>query len=206
MIILTKSNILIALIFLFQIFDNGCKLEGFEVRANKYFHENEIILINLRNELSTRKNITFFARRVFNNKLIRLLSKQEISYRIANYKTDFELEINLYHNLDNEFLELQKLMRGNSVNCSIKNQRVSFIDSLNYFDLSETQIVDLFSDLKETDIVYYSSFKNDTNSIYFYVDDDFYLIYSESISSLNLDRKNNSIKIKDNWFCYKGEI
>ncbi len=60
--------------------------------------------------------------------------------------------------------------------------------------------------MKENDITYISRFMEDDNSIYFRIDDSFFLIYSENISKLNLERKIIPEKLQDNWYYYKGII
>ncbi len=194
------------LFFLFLLLNfEGCIYNNFRNAAN-YFEKNKNDLNYFRDQFSNKKTISLFSRREFDNCFYRIFGQQEIYYWIYDIKNDAEIEFNLNKYFDTESEGLKKLLESDSVKCTQNNEKVELDSLLTFFDISRIEVINYFSRFKELDIVRFGRLNAYPNSIYFYINNKFYFIYSENIKNINLDSKKTLKNLEGNWYYYDGEI
>ena len=101
---------------------------------------------------------------------------------------------------------MKKLLESDSVKCTQNNEKVELDSLLTFFDISRIEVINYFSRFKELDIVRFGRLNAYPNSIYFYINNKFYFIYSENIKNINLDSKKTLKNLEGTWYYYDGEI
>ena len=187
-----------------MILINGCNY--LNRKPDEYFLRSKVKLENLRELIRGKDKLSFIDRATHLSFIHKLFNQKEIKYKIENYKSDLQIEFELTKNFQDEIQELKKIVFNDLAKSEINDKLISLDSALSFIDITKSDIVIIFQSMKENDITYISRFMEDDNSIYFRIDDSFFLIYSKNISKLNLERKIIPEKLQDNWYYYKGII
>ncbi|MBK8553898.1 MAG: hypothetical protein IPL53_23780 [Ignavibacteria bacterium] len=153
-----------------------------------------------------KEKISLIYRRSFTNVLYRIFNKQTINYKIENYNSGLQIEFDLSENFENEGTEVEKLLTDNVVKSRIRDNSISFDSALNQIDLNREDMMVIFHQMRELKIVYISKFKEDLNSVYFSIDDKYFIIFSKNVAKLNLERMVPVQKIESDWYFYEGKL
>lgn len=195
-----KSLIVIMSIVLIQ----GCFI--FDQKEIEFFDKSKTQLVTLLNLTKNKETISFVYRRPLLNFFYKLLQNEKIIYRMNNNESDLQIEFDLSTSFQNEISEIRKIISNDNVKCDQGKKFITLDSALTYLNLTKEEMISIYEIMKETDVVYISRFQSDTNSLYFLVEDKFYIIYSNNISELPLERKEVPQRLDENWYYYDGVL
>lgn len=163
------------------------------------------ILLNL---IGKNEKISFIDRRTYLGTIYKILGEEEIKYKIENYESELEITFELKSNFDDEINQIKRIIFENNVKSilNISNKLIPFDSALKEINLTKDEILSIFGLMKESGITFISRIEYEPNSIYFRINDKYFIIYSENISKLNLERKKEPRKLEVNWYYYDGVL
>lgn len=195
---------LISIILFFKIL--GC--EFFTNNPDKYFAESKSVLLDIKNLVLDKEKISHIYRRDFIGTFYKVLKMQKIEYKIENYETELQTSLEIEKNFKDEPSEIRKLIFNDNAKSvfNLENNYISLDSALNYFRLSKEEVVSVFEKMKELKVISIIRFNEDPSSLAFNIDDRYYLIYTNNITNLVLERKKCPEKLYDNWYYYDGVL
>ncbi|MBV6480148.1 MAG: hypothetical protein HGGPFJEG_02993 [Ignavibacteria bacterium] len=184
----------------------GCNF--FNDNKEQYFKKSKASLENLLNLINKKDKISFIDRRTYFGIIYKILKEEEIKYKIENYETELEISFELKRNFNDEINEIRKIIFGNKVKSilNINNELITLDSALTDINLSKEEMISIFQLMKQSNVTFISRFDYDANSIYFRIDDKYFIIYSENILKLNLERKKEHKTLGENWYYYDGVL
>lgn len=174
--------------------------------AKLYFANHKNTFNQLINLTLNKKGISLILRRSFNNIFYKVFKQQEINYKIENYSNGLQIEFAVNNNFENEQAEIKKILYEDKVRSRIRDSNISLDSALSQIDLNRDDILVIFQQMGDLKVSYVSRFKEDLNSIYFSIEDKFFIIFSNNIKNINLERNVLVHKLEDNWYYYNGKL